>query len=130
MNMTYKRTSGFTLIELVIVITLLGILVAVALPRFANLTTDAQTAAAQGTTAAVRSAYAIATADAQGNPTGTQIIGQLTGGNPTFNTDSIDITMDNGGTVSVPLFTDSGCTTAATAASDVILCVGTGTYTP
>lgn len=41
-----QAQKGFTMIELVIVIAILGILAAFALPRFADLTTNANTAAA------------------------------------------------------------------------------------
>jgi prepilin-type N-terminal cleavage/methylation domain-containing protein len=41
-----QAQKGFTMIELVIVIAILGILAAFALPRFANFTQDAQTSAA------------------------------------------------------------------------------------
>lgn len=44
-----KKQAGFTIIELVVVIALLGILAAVALPRFINVTGDAHNAAVKGT---------------------------------------------------------------------------------
>ncbi len=54
-----QQQSGFTLIELVIVIVILGILAAAALPRFTDLSVDARTATLNGLMGSIRSAAAI-----------------------------------------------------------------------
>lgn len=54
-----QAQTGFTLIELVMVIVILGVLSAVALPRFVDLRADANNAAADGVAGALASASSI-----------------------------------------------------------------------
>jgi len=57
--MDRRALSGFSLIELVMVIVVIGILAVIALPKFINMRRDAQNAAYQGQIASLRSAITI-----------------------------------------------------------------------
>jgi MSHA pilin protein MshA len=72
---TKIEQRGFTLIELVVVITILGILAAFAVPRFASLEGQARTAATQALAGSIRSGASLAHALwlAQGDPSSTSV---------------------------------------------------------
>jgi MSHA pilin protein MshA len=73
---TRNSHQGFTLIELVVVITILGILAAFAVPRFASLEGQARLAATQALAGSVRSGASLAHALwlAQGDPASVLVV--------------------------------------------------------
>jgi prepilin-type N-terminal cleavage/methylation domain-containing protein len=77
-----RKSRGFTMIELIIVIAILGILAAFALPRFADFTTSAKDAAREGVVSSVNSAIGITHAAwiAQGSPSAATNVINLDGG--------------------------------------------------
>ena len=86
--MDSKKQTGFTLIELIIVIIILAILVAFAIPKYMSLDTKARTNVVYGMQGALRSAAAMVrvVAKANGAPGGVVTIDASTGANVSINT--------------------------------------------
>jgi MSHA pilin protein MshA len=119
--MIQKRSSGFTLIELVVVITILGILAAFAVPRFIAMQTKAREAAIESLQGAVRSAASLTHSMwmVSGQPGTVPMEGAtitMTNGYPDLTTiistlvDSTGFAYDN----TTGVFTKTGATTPAT----------------
>jgi prepilin-type N-terminal cleavage/methylation domain-containing protein len=72
------QQTGFTLVELLIVVVILGILAAIAIPRFESATLESKEAQVLGNLAIVRQAIEIYAAQHNGYPT-VDIVQQLTG---------------------------------------------------
>ncbi len=85
-----RKQEGFTLVELVIVIIILGLLTAVAIPKFIDLSSDAKTAAQNSVAASLSAANAVNYASRKVNSTKgvsvancTDVASALQGGLPT-----------------------------------------------
>ncbi len=107
----HQNENGFTLIELILVIVILGILAAVALPKFIDLRGEAQTSRAAGALAALRGTVTLLHAQNLITATATYDIDSIVAGTDiqggTVSTGATTITIDWGDVTNTFTYTAS-----------------------
>jgi prepilin-type N-terminal cleavage/methylation domain-containing protein len=120
-----EKQAGFTLIELFAVLVILALLGAMAVPRFTDVSSDALTAAKNGSVAGVRSGHAMAIAKLKTLPKLSELIDYVGGPNVAVAADNsgIEVTINSVAYI-VKTYTDTSCKKATANAADLVGCVG------
>ena len=113
-----KHQPGFTLIELIVVIVILGILAATALPRFVNLQSDARAASMKGVAGSMRAAVELVR--------GKWLVTGSTGAATVTLTDgsTVDVGTGTGASAGVPRGSATGIDRAAGLTATQYTCTG------
>ena len=117
------KSSGFTLVELVLVLVIIGLLSAVAIPKYIEVNSEQQTVEKQKLSGVVKSALVIAQADTSASPSVNTLASYVQGEQVTV-MDSGILLVHQGESYMVPTYVDNKCVNPTNTKSDMVKCVG------
>jgi len=115
--------SGFTLVELVLILVIIGLLSAVAIPRYIDSNNEKQMSEKNFINGSVRTAWVVAKADTRQAPTVTMIAAYVQSEKATATNDGI-VLQQGGQSYRVPTYLDENCSIPTQATGDRVACVG------
>ena len=117
------RCDGFTLVELIMVLVLVGLISTLALPRYVNHSSDSLAAAKKDTGRVVKSAMMVAMADTHEFPTVRKLASYVRADEVNAVGKGIEV-IRKGSRFTVLTYRDSNCSQKTHGVSDTVKCVG------
>lgn len=123
----FREGKGFTLVELVLVLVIIGLLSAVAIPKYIEVNNEQDVAQREEVSGSVKAAWRVAKADTGSQPTVFKLASYVQGDNVTAINRGVQLFKDGENYV-VSTYKDANCSDPTNAASDLVACVGNAVH--